>query len=167
MSSPTQLPPYVAGAANPFPTRDEVKVQAEVVVAEVDPNALRDQQKGEILEEARRLIEGNKSFTANIDNLAFGGYVEGIQGKRILHRGQWLKHGDRIAVTIKGGSNVYQLLDRLKEFDAELAQKMIQDFDTRIAKGKTELTVTSIGKDKVVLSEGKRTYEVPWRASRL
>lgn len=166
MSDPVIVPPYGNGAVNPFPVLAEERAPVAEVV-EMDPEALRSQQKSEILAEARKLIDGNNAAVARIDNLAFGGYVEGVQGKRILHRGQWLKEGARISVAIKGSNNVYQLLERLKEFDIELAEGMMKEFDARMAQGKTELTIVTIGKDKVVLREGKQTYEVPWNASDL
>ncbi|MFZ2586551.1 MAG: hypothetical protein WAZ18_00275 [Alphaproteobacteria bacterium] len=164
--SPTVVPAY-AGQANPFPTITE-QVVVVAPTPEVSEADLKNREKADILQQARNIINGNQAFVANLDNIQFDGYMEGLRGKKVLMKGSWIGIGQTINVPVKGAKNAYAMLEKLQALDVSLANQVKAELDAKlIKKAVTDIKVVDITKEKVTLVEGSQRYEVRIKPSTL
>ena len=165
--TPTVIPSFLLETPNPFPTKPLPVAPPEPVVPLLDEAALREQQKGEVLQTLRNIMQDKTAFTANTEGVSFSGYMEGMNGRKVLYNGRWLREGDKIDVSVKGSNEVFKMLEKLKEFDPDMAKSMSTDFQQRVSNNRTELKIININKGKATLSDGQKTIDVTWEASGL
>jgi hypothetical protein len=160
--SPSTLPDY-QGQPNPFP----MVALPEPVVEEAptEPEISEEERtKAEVLARARDLINSNAVFRPNLDGLVFDGYLKGVQGEKVLARGQWHAVGGKFSVPVKGAEQAYQTIQALRDLDNALADEVTAELNQRLsASSRLDLKITSISNKEVVLSGAGGTFKVPVR----
>lgn len=157
--TPTTVPSLTSPLENPFPT---VPIVEEPVVEEpqLDQEEIANQQKSEIIEEGRKLISNGQAYTPSVESVRFNGYINGQQGKKVLYQGSWLTEGQSIQVPVQEGARATSVLERLQALDANMAQSLEQEISQSMSHGHAKLKIRSISDKKVVLTDGKVSYDV-------
>lgn len=151
--SPTVVPLYKQ-QANPFPVREEVKVEMEEPLPE-DQVAAEAQYRAGVIARARDLLNSNKVFKPDTSSIVFDAYLKTGEGERVLYDDNWLAIGESIDAPVKGAQEAYDTIREVENVDADMAKTLRDELQTRLSSASTiAMKIIAITEENVVVSGG-------------